>query len=136
MLDLPPPRHISTLPILLKNCENGLPQKFDEVNVRAQDLAPLVPACRFGPIGACTPYLIRDRDRIFGAIVTRRLRTMGIRDKPIAPASPWQNGFAERLIGSIRRECVDHIIVLGGAHLRRIRDPTLVITTRSEPIGR
>ena len=45
---------------------------------------------------------------------------MGIRDKPIAPASPWQNAFAERLIGSIHRECVDHIIVLGEAHLRRI----------------
>jgi transposase InsO family protein len=45
---------------------------------------------------------------------------MGIRDKPTAPASPWQNGFAERLIGSIRRECVDHVIVLGEAHLRRI----------------
>ena len=43
---------------------------------------------------------------------------MGIRDKPIAPASPWQNGFAERLIGSIRPECVDHFIVLGEAHLR------------------
>jgi hypothetical protein len=53
-------------------------------------------------------------------IVTRRLRAMGIRDKPIAPASPWQNGFVERLIGSIRRECEDHIIVLGEAHLRRI----------------
>jgi transposase InsO family protein len=45
---------------------------------------------------------------------------MGIRDKPLAPASPWQNGFAERLIGSIRRECLDHIIVSGEAHLRRI----------------
>jgi len=45
---------------------------------------------------------------------------MGIRDKPIAAASPWQNGFAERLIGSIRRECLDHIIVSGEAHLRRI----------------
>jgi transposase InsO family protein len=44
---------------------------------------------------------------------------MGIRDKPIAPASPWQNGFAERLIGSIRRECLDHIIVSGEGHLRR-----------------
>ena len=44
----------------------------------------------------------------------------GIRDKPTAPASPWQNGFAERLIGSIRRECVDHIIVLGEVHLRQI----------------
>src|SRR5208282_1155717 len=65
-------------------------------------------------------YLICDRDRIFGDIVTRRLRAMGIRDKPIAPASPWRNAFAERLIGSIRRECVDHIIVLGEAHLRRI----------------
>jgi hypothetical protein len=48
------------------------------------------------------------------------MRAMGIRDKPTAPASPWQNGFAERLIGSIRRECVDHIVVLGEAHLRRI----------------
>jgi len=65
-------------------------------------------------------YLIRDRDQIYGAVVTRRLRAMGIRDKPTAPASPWQNGFAERLIGSIRRECVDHIIVLGEAHLRRV----------------
>jgi transposase InsO family protein len=45
---------------------------------------------------------------------------MGIRDKPIAPASPWQNGFAERLIGSIRRECLDHLVILGEAHLRRI----------------
>jgi transposase InsO family protein len=65
-------------------------------------------------------YLIRDRDRIYGAVVTRRLRSMGIRDKPTAPASPWQNGFAERLIGSIRRECLDHMVVLGEAHLRRI----------------
>jgi transposase InsO family protein len=65
-------------------------------------------------------YMIGDRDRIYGAIVTRRLRTMGIRDKPIAPASPWQNGFAERLIGSIRRECVDHIIIRGEAHLRQV----------------
>src|ERR1700730_932098 len=65
-------------------------------------------------------YMIRDRDRIYGAVVTRRLRAMGIRDKPIAPASPWQNGFVARLIGSIRRECLDHVIVLGEAHLRRM----------------
>ena len=52
-------------------------------------------------------YLIRDRDRVFGSVVRQRLRAMGIRDKPIAPRSPWQNGFAERLIGSIRRECLD-----------------------------
>ena len=65
-------------------------------------------------------YLIRDRDRVYGAAVTRRLRAMGIRDKPIAPGSPWQNGFAERLIGSIRRECADHVVALGEGHLRRI----------------
>jgi transposase InsO family protein len=65
-------------------------------------------------------YMIRDRDRIYGTLVTRRLHAMGIRDKPTAPASPWQNGFAERLIGSIRRECLDHVIVWGESHLRRI----------------
>jgi transposase InsO family protein len=72
------------------------------------------------PWSAAPRYLIRDRDRTYGSIVTRRMRAMGIRDKPTAPASPWQNGFAERLIGSIRRECVDHFIVLGEAHLRHI----------------
>ena len=60
------------------------------------------------------------RDRVYGTMVTRRLRAMGIRDKPTAAASPWQNGFAERLIGSIRRECIDHILILSEAHLRRI----------------
>src|SRR6202048_3850132 len=65
-------------------------------------------------------YMIRDRDRIYGTVVTRRLRAMGIRDKPTAPASPWQNCFAERLIGSIRRECLDHIIVFSEADPRRI----------------
>jgi len=65
-------------------------------------------------------YPIRDRDCAYGTVVTSRLRAMGIRDKPIAPASPWQNGFAERLIGSIRRECLDHFVVLGEMHLRRI----------------
>jgi transposase InsO family protein len=72
------------------------------------------------PWDGAARYMIRDCDRIYGTVVTRRLRAMGIRDKPIAPASPWQNGFAERLIGSIRRECLDHIIVFGEAHLRRI----------------
>jgi transposase InsO family protein len=64
-------------------------------------------------------YLIRDQDRVFGAAVLCRLRAMGIRDKPIAPASPWQNGYAERLIGSIRRECTDHVVAFGAKHLRR-----------------
>ena len=65
-------------------------------------------------------YLIGDRDGIYGAAVTRRLRAMGIRDKPIAPGSPWQNPYVERLIGTIRRECLDHMIVFREAHLGRI----------------
>src|SRR5467141_1947458 len=64
-------------------------------------------------------YLIRDRDQVYGAAATGRLRTMGIRDKPIAPGSPSQNGFAESLLGSNRRECVDHIVVVGETHLLR-----------------
>ncbi len=72
------------------------------------------------PWNGAPRYLIRDRDRIYGVVVAHRLRAMGIRDRPIALGSPWQNGFAERLIGSIRRECVEHIVVLGEAHLRRI----------------
>src|SRR6516165_11125267 len=65
-------------------------------------------------------YLIRDRDTSYGAAVTRRLRAMGIRDRPITPRSPWQNGHVERLIGSIRRECLDHVVVLGKRHLRHL----------------
>ena len=87
------------------------------------------------PWSATPRYLIRDRDRIYGSIVARRMRAMGIRDKPTAPASPWQNGCAERLIGSIRRECVDHFIVLGEAHLRRSCEPTLIVTMTSERTG-
>jgi transposase InsO family protein len=56
-------------------------------------------------------YLVRDRDGAYGEIFLRRLRAMGIRDRPIAAQSPWQNGYAERLIGSIRRECLDHVVV-------------------------
>jgi transposase InsO family protein len=63
-------------------------------------------------------YLLRDRDKSYGAIVRRRLRAMGIRDHPIAPRSPWQNGHVERLIGTIRRECLDPIVVMGEAPLR------------------
>jgi transposase InsO family protein len=64
-------------------------------------------------------HLVRDRDGSYGAIVRRRLEAMGIRDHPTAPRSPWQNGHVERLIGSIRRECLDHIVVVGEASLRR-----------------
>jgi transposase InsO family protein len=65
-------------------------------------------------------YLIRDRDHVYGDAFTRRIRGMGIRDRPTAPRSPWQNGHAERLIGSIRRECLDHVIVFGERHLRHV----------------
>jgi len=65
-------------------------------------------------------YLIRDRDASYGRAVTKRLRAMGIRDRPTALRSPWQNGHVERLIGSIRRECLDHVVVFGEGHLRRI----------------
>jgi transposase InsO family protein len=65
-------------------------------------------------------YLIRDNDRAFGAAFKARVRAMGIRDRPTSFRSPWQNGHVERLIGSIRRECTDHLIVLSEAHLRRI----------------
>jgi len=63
-------------------------------------------------------HLLRDRDRSYGTVVIHRLRA--IRDHPTAPRSPWQNGHIERLIGSIRRECLDHIVVTGEASLRRI----------------
>ena len=63
-------------------------------------------------------HLIRDRDGAFGPIYTRRIRAIEIRDHPTAPHSPWQNGHVERLIGSIRRESLDHFIVFGEAHLR------------------
>jgi transposase InsO family protein len=65
-------------------------------------------------------YLLRDRDRIYGACFRRRVRHMGIEEVVIAPRSPWQNPYVERLIGSIRRECLDHVIVLHEQHLRRL----------------
>jgi transposase InsO family protein len=72
------------------------------------------------PWDSAPTHLIRDRDAAYGHAVTKRLAAMGIRDHPIAPRSPWQNGHAERLIGSIRRECLDHIVILGEAHLRQV----------------
>ena len=65
-------------------------------------------------------YLIRDRDRTYGEFFRSRLRAMHIGEVLIPPRSPWQNAYAERVIGSIRRECLDHVIVLGESHLRRI----------------
>ena len=65
-------------------------------------------------------YLIRDRDQIYGECFQDRLRDLGTAEVLTAPQSPWKNPFAESLIGSIRQECLDHVIVLGEQHLRRI----------------
>ena len=65
-------------------------------------------------------FLVRDRDAIYGESFRRQVTALKIQDVPTAPRSPWQNAYAERVIGSIRRECLNHMIVLGERHLRRI----------------
>ena len=72
------------------------------------------------PWTSAPAYLVRDNDRAYGHVFTSRVRAMGIRDRPISPHSPWQNGYAERLIGTLRRECLDQIVIFGEKHLRRI----------------
>jgi hypothetical protein len=72
------------------------------------------------PWDTAPKYLIRDNDRAFGVPFKARVRAMGIRDRPISFRSPWQNGYLERLIGSVRHECTDHLIVFSEEHLRRI----------------
>jgi len=62
-------------------------------------------------------YLIRDRDQVFGERFSRQARMLELREAVIAPRSPWQNAYAERVIGSIRRECLDHVVVIGERHL-------------------
>jgi transposase InsO family protein len=62
-------------------------------------------------------YLIRDRDQVYGERFSRQAETLDIREAVIAPRSPWQNAYAERVIGSIRRECLDHVVVIGERHL-------------------
>ena len=65
-------------------------------------------------------YLIRDNDGSYGQVFKSRLRSMGIRDRPISPSSPWQNAYVERLIGTLRRECLDHVLIFGERHLRQV----------------
>jgi hypothetical protein len=72
------------------------------------------------PWNEAPPHLIRDRDGAFGPVYVRRIRAMGIRDYSLAARSPWENGHVERLIGSIRRECLDQVVVFGESHVRRI----------------
>ena len=76
-------------------------------------------------------YLIRDRDVTYGAVFGSRLDALGILEVPIAPRSPWQNAYAERAIGSFRRECLDHVIVLNERHLRRLLSSYLAYYHRS-----
>jgi len=68
-------------------------------------------------------YLVRDNDGAYGHVFIRRVRVMGVRDRPISPRSPWQNPYAERLIGTIRRDCLDHVLISGERHLRRVLTP-------------
>jgi transposase InsO family protein len=72
------------------------------------------------PDDSAPKYVIRDRDKIYGADFVRRVRAMGIEQVLTAPRSPWQNPYCERVIGTIRRDCLDHVIVVGEQHLRRI----------------
>jgi transposase InsO family protein len=72
------------------------------------------------PWASAPKYLIRDNDRAYGQVFAIRVSAMGIRDRPISPGSPWQNGIAERFIGTLRRECLDQVVIFGEAHLRRI----------------
>ena len=78
------------------------------------------------PWTSAPTYLMRDNDRAYGRAFKSRLRAMGIRDRPISPGAPWQNGYVERLIGTVRRECLDRVLILGGSHLF----PMLRTTTR------
>ncbi len=72
------------------------------------------------PWALAPTYLVRDNDRAYGQVFKARITAMGIRDRPISPCSPWQNGIAERLIGTLRRECLNHVLVFGERHLRRV----------------
>ncbi len=65
-------------------------------------------------------YLLRDRDAVYGVVFSSRAQAMGIHEVKTAPRSPWQNPYVERLIGTLRRECLDHVVVLNDAHLRRL----------------
>jgi transposase InsO family protein len=72
------------------------------------------------PWGTAPTYLVSDNGSAYGQAFTSRIRPMGIRDRPISPRSPWQNPYAERLIGTFRRECLDHVLIYGERHLRRV----------------
>ena len=80
-------------------------------------------------------FLIRDNDGAYGQFFRNRLRSMGIRDRPTAPRSPWQNAYVERLIGTLRRECLDHVLIFGERHLRRVLTSYSVYYNETRTLG-
>jgi transposase InsO family protein len=77
--------------------------------------------------------LVRDNDRAYGQVFKRRIRMMGIRDRPISPRSPRQNPYVERLIGTLRRECLDHVLIFGERHLHRVLTLYSLYYNRTRP---
>jgi len=80
----------------------------------AQQITEAFPWC------SMPTYLLRDNDRAYGNVFARRVKCMGIRDRPISPHSPWQNGYVERVIGTLRRECLDKVLIFDAPQLRGI----------------
>jgi transposase InsO family protein len=106
----------------------ALPWRLDDVPLRVIQAPKLEPRImryeltdyEWTAIKPFLPNKPRGVPRVNGQVFTRRLRAMGIRDRPISPGSPWQNGIAERFIGTLRRECLDQFIIFSAAHLRLV----------------
>src|SRR6516162_7538937 len=104
--------------LILRHCRRELLWLSVTTHPNAEWIAlQLTEACGWGE---APRYIVRDRDRAYGEIFIRGIAAMGIRDRPTSARSPWQNGYAERVIGSIRRDCLDHVLVFGEQHLRHL----------------
>ncbi len=104
--------------LILKHCRREIIYLSATVHPSAEWISRQLTEAFNWEEGHC--YLMRDWDIIYGEVFSRRLRAMGIRDRPTAPRSPWQNGCCERMIGSIRWECLDHVVIFGERHLRHL----------------
>src|SRR5262245_18120618 len=124
-------RTSSTLPTKKLPPPPLVPMTKDVSGVLGFTLAPVLTSTPFAyssqlllieafPWATAPAYLVRDNDGAYGHAFRSRVRAMGIRDRPISPRSPWQNPYVERLIGTIRRECLDGMLVFGEAHRRQI----------------
>ena len=87
------------------------------------------------PWDSAPTYLVRDNDSSYGQTFKNRLKSMGIRDRPTAPRSPWENAYVERLIGPLRRDCLDHVLIFGEWHLRQVLKSHSGTTTRRARIS-